>query len=200
MEGELETWPARAKWTLPFFKEAFRVLPGGSGAVVTRDQKSVEIAMEDAAFAPLASDVRRLPKFLDETMPPRGGKVRVSQAGAFVPLSYDPQNKLVAQISGRAQLKLAAAGDVSKVYNRHGFESEVADLDALGPEGAARFPLLARLKVHTIDLDSGEIAFVPMAWWHQYRAIEPGICVQLFNFRWPNDMNDTYPRAPDRRT
>jgi tetratricopeptide (TPR) repeat protein len=197
MEGELEAWPARAKWTLPFFEEAFKVLPGGSGAVVARDQKSVEIAMEDAAFAMFADDIRRLPKFLDETMPPRGGKALILQAGAFTPLSYDPRNKLMAQISGRAQLKLAAAGAVSKVYNRRGFESEVADLDALGPEGAARFPLIARLKVHTIDLDPGEIAFVPMAWWHQYRAIDPGICVHLVNFRWPNDMDEAYPSTPD---
>jgi hypothetical protein len=197
IEGEMEGWPARSKWSLAFLNEAAGLLPRG-GVVATGDEAAIEMAMSADAFTLLASDLGRLDKFLDQSVPPRDGALRIAQLGALAPLSCDPRNRLLAQISGRVQIKLAAAADVAKIYNRQGLASEIRDLDAPELDAARRFPMVSQIKFHEIELEPGEILFVPMAWWCQSRARTFGITASFVNFRWPNDMDQTFPARLER--
>ncbi len=198
LEAEMEGWPARSKWTLPFLGEAAGLLPRGGGIVAKGDETAVEVPMSADVFALVAGDLGRLEKFLDGSAPPRGGALRIAQAGAFVPLRCDARNRFLAQIAGRTKIKLAPAAEAARIYDRHGLSSEVDDLDA--PELDAAFPMLAGIRIHDIELEPGEILFVPMAWWHQSRALTFGIAASFLNFRWPNDMDRTFPDklAPPR--
>lgn len=193
IQGEMEGWPALSKWTIPFLSEAAGLLPRGGDIVAQGDQAEVEIAMDSAAYALLASDVGRLEKFLDRSAPPRDGTVRIARAGAFTPLHCDPRNQLLAQITGRTQIKLAAAADVARLYNRVGVASEIGDLDNPELQRAARFPMLAQVRTYEVELDPGEIIFIPMAWWLQLRALDLGVKASFVNFRWPNDMHRRFP-------
>ncbi len=191
--GEMDGWPARSKWTLPYLGEAAGLAPGGGGIVAKGDEAEIDIAMSAPAFGLLSGDLGALEKFLDRTTPPRDGVLRIARQGAFTPLHFDARNRLVAQIAGRTRIKLAAATDVPLLYNRAGVTSEADDLDAADPARARRFPLLAQVKAYEIELDPGEILFVPMAWWIQSRALDIGVSATFVNFRWPNDMDRRFP-------
>jgi hypothetical protein len=192
IQGEMAGWRALSKWTLPFLREAAGLAPEGGGIVAAQDQAAVEIVMDSAAFAPLAGDLGALDKFLERGTPARDGAVRISQEGAFVSLRSEPRNALLAQIAGRTRLKLVAAADAAKVYARDGLASEIGDLGAVG-RALAKFPLLADVRIYDVVLDPGEILFVPLAWWHQARALEFGVIARYVNFRWPNDQALAFP-------
>ena len=191
--GEMAGWRALSKWTLPFLREAAGLVSQGGGIVAAPDESSVEISMDAAAFAPLTGDLGVLEKYLERAVPPPDGIVRISQEGALVPLRSEPRNVLISQVAGRTHFKLVAAADAAMVYGRDGLTSEVGDLDA-AMRAPSRFPLLAKVRVLDVVLEPGEILFLPMAWWHQQRALDFGVIARFVDFRWPNDMDRTFPR------
>jgi hypothetical protein len=158
----------------------------------SKDESTAEIDMDTAAFAPLAGDLGPLEKFLAQGASRRGGAVHIAQAGAFVPLRAAPRNMLLAQIVGRTRFKLVAAADAAKVYARDGMTSEIGDLEAPA-RSLAKFPLLAGARIYDYVLEPGEILFVPLAWWHQMRALDFGVVARFVNFRWPNDQDPESP-------
>jgi len=198
LEGEMARWPARSKWTPQFLRKAAGLVPHRGNLAAAGDDKAFEIAMNADLFQPLAGDLGTLEKFLDRSAPPSDGVLRVAQPGAFVPMQAAPRNRLLAQVTGRTRLKLASPADASRIYSRNGLDSEIADLDAPDLD-TSRYPLLAEIRFFDVILEAGEILFVPMAWWHQMRAMDFGISASFVNFRWPNDSDRTFPRQAGPR-
>ena len=58
---------------------------------------------------------------------------------------------------------------------------------------AGRFADLGGVHVYELTLDPGEALFVPLGWWHQARALDFSVTLTFTNFRWPNDASQGYP-------
>jgi hypothetical protein len=219
--GEMDDWPALQLWTPDYLKAKVGSAPiefqggragnpqfeiemekhrrevgftefidliregRGNDAYITANNS----ARNRTALAPLADDIGRLDKFLagaDE------GMLWIGPAGTMTPLHHDLTNNFLVQLVGRKRVKLVPAGDVGKLYNdRHVF-SQVIDLEE--PDILVRFPGLAGAHVYDVLLEPGEILFLPLAWWHQVKALDFSVSATYTNFVWPNDAHATYPR------
>ncbi len=173
----------------PFDAFIDRISAGGDdkGAYLT----ACNSARNQQALAPLADDMGLLDNFLT----PEGaaqGMPWIGAAGTLTSLHHDLTNNLMAQLVGKRRVKLLPAAEVGRLYNRDHVFSEIPDLDAPDLE-VARFPRLVGARVYDVLLKPGEILFVPLAWWHQVRALDFSVTMTFTNFRWPNEGRATYP-------
>ena len=144
-----------------------------------------------AVLAPLARDMGFLDSILTRDHPAPDGMLWIGPGGTVTSLHHDLTNNLIAQITGRKAVRLVPAAEVGKLYNHAHVFSEIADLDA--PVDQARHPRLTTVRIYDVVLAPGEILFVPLAWWHQVKALEFSVTATFTNFRWPNDGHATYP-------
>ena len=110
----------------------------------------------------------------------------------LAPLQHDLTNKLIAQVAGRKRLLVLPASEVGKLYNHLGVFSEISDLEDPSLT-LARFPRLEHARFTEVTLMPGEMIFMPLAWWHQVRAIDFSVSITYTNFRWPNDGYRDFP-------
>jgi hypothetical protein len=221
LTGELSTWPALSRWSPEYLKR--RIGPAvveyqagraantrfeidkaahrtqgpfdgfidaitssaGNDAYLTAYNASGNAA----ALAPLAEDMGPLEKFLT---PGEGGMFWVGPAGTLTALHHDLTNNLIAQIVGRKHLRILPPSEVAKLDNDEHVFSRIADLDDPAVTLEA-FPRLEGARVYDVVLAPGEIIFMPIAWWHQVRALDFSVTATFTNFRWPNDAHATYP-------
>lgn len=143
------------------------------------------------ALAPLAADQRPLDRFLDPAGGHPNGMMWIGPAGAFTALHHDLTNNFIAQVVGRKRVLVLPASEVGRLYNTTHVFSEITDLEA----GAdiSRHPRLAGARCYPVELQPGEILFVPLAWWHQVRSLDFSVTLTFTNFLWPNDAAQTYP-------
>ena len=225
LTGEMDDWPALARWTPAYLKAKLGAAPieyqGGRTAdprfeldkdahrrsapfdgfidAITRAGAGNDAyltaynsAANRAALAPLAADVGWLEKFLTPDPAARGGMAWIGPAGTFTPLHHDLTHNFIAQVVGRKRLKIIPAAEVGKVYNATHVFSDVPDIEDPVLD-FARFPRLATTRVYEVELQPGEIIFMPLAWWHQVKALDFSVTVTFTNFLWPNDAHESYP-------
>lgn len=149
-----------------------------------------DVSKNSAIAGWLQSDLGVLDPFLDRDAPKAGGTIWIGSSGVLTPLHHDLVNCLVAQIAGCNRFKIVAAGEVAKLYNQQHVLSEIQDLDGIEP---GRFPALANAKIYDVELQPGEILFMPLAWWYQVTSVGFTASVTYTNFRWPNDSYRSYP-------
>jgi hypothetical protein len=65
------------------------------------------------------------------------------------------------------------------------------DLDS--PIVGGRYPRLAGARVAEIELEPGEIIFMPLAWWHQVKSLDFSVTLTYTNFLWANDASASWP-------
>jgi hypothetical protein len=138
---------------------------------------------------PLFSDMHIFPQFLDGTRP--CGSLWFGSAGTVTPLHHDLMNILLAQVSGRKRIVLISPDQTHLLYNEVGVYS-AADWERPDLE---RFPLLGRVRAKTVDLEPGEVLFIPVGWWHHVRSLDISISVSFTNFIWPNHFDLRNPAA-----
>jgi hypothetical protein len=223
--GEMDGWPALAKWTPDYLKAAVGSavieFQGGRAAnpkfEMEKDRHRGEAPFDvfidaivqsgpgnDAyitaynsernrqALAPLAGDLGYLDKFLSRDVPWPHGMPWIGPAGTVTSLHHDLTNNFIAQLVGRKSLKVLPASEVGRLYNHPHVFSEISDLEAPDLD-AERYPRLPGAKIYDLTLEPGEILFMPLAWWHQVKALDFSVTLTYTNFRWPNDGFSTYP-------
>src|SRR5206468_5470683 len=140
----------------------------------------------------LAADVRppeqymRVPALLPPALARRmrlDPALWLGPAGAVTTLHFDSTHNLFVQIAGRKKVILIPPAQSDFVYypcrefgrNLHfsPVEAERPDLD--------RHPRFARATPFEVTVQSGDMLFIPAAWWHYLRALEPSISL---NFWW----------------
>ena len=146
------------------------------------------------ALKPLERELGPLDKFLAREGAVPSGMMWIGPAGTVTSLHHDLTNNLIAQVVGRKSLKIIPAADVGKLYNHRHVFSEIADLEETAL-AHGRFPLLAGARVYDVTLDPGEIIFIPLAWWHQVKALDFSVSLTYTNFLWPNDAARHYPQG-----
>ncbi len=177
------------KRQLPFVQFLDLILSGPTNDVYLTAYNARDNAQ---LLQPLRDDLGHLDTYMERSGEHPFGMPWIGAAGSFTPLHHDLTNNFLLQITGRKRILLAAPGETPRLYNDHHVFSAVHDL-----EDAARvaecFPLTAEAAIHRVDLNPGEVLFLPVGWWHQVRALEFSVSLTQTNFRWPNDAWAVYP-------
>jgi hypothetical protein len=143
------------------------------------------------ALAPLCADLGFFSKFLTHEADQPKGMIWIGSEGLCTSLHHDLTNNFIAQVVGRKHFKLLPANQVGKLYNHVEAFSEIADLDTV--LDFRKFPRLMGARAYDVILEPGEILFLPLAWWHQAKAIDFNVTLTYTNFIWPNDAHSHFP-------
>jgi hypothetical protein len=147
-----------------------------------------------AALSVLHADLGFLDKFLDRLAVAPHGMMWIGPAGTVTSLHHDLTNNFIAQIVGRKRVKLMPAAEVGKLYNHQHVFSEIPDLEDPAID-AARHPRLTELRYYDVELEPGEILFMPLGWWHQVKSLDFSVTITYTNFLWRNDAYAGYPNG-----
>ncbi|MCR9073192.1 MAG: cupin-like domain-containing protein [Alphaproteobacteria bacterium] len=100
-------------------------------------------------------------------------------AGNVTTLHYDTPNNFLAQVRGRKRLKMFSPWQArrlypcrSKAYNMSQVNIEAPDLD--------RFPRFKDVTMHEVEIEEGDLLFIPTYWWHQVYSLTAGISVNIW--------------------
>ncbi|MBV9842155.1 MAG: cupin-like domain-containing protein [Sphingomonadaceae bacterium] len=225
--GEIDDWPALKRWSPAYLARQVGAAPveyqgertGNARFELEKDRhrrsqpfsdfiKAIAQPGNDAyltaynsganaiALAPLRDDLGRIDKLLAHGDAADEGMLWIGPAGTFTPLHHDLTNNLLVQITGRKRVLLVPASETPLLQNHVHVFSEIGDL--LDPEAARRFPEIARVRVFDVELQPGEILFLPIGWWHQVTALDFSVSATYTNFRWRNDWHQSFPTVAAR--
>lgn len=219
IQGEMQDWPALRLWTPEYLKHKVGAAPvefqgqrnanaqfelqkdvhkrklpfdtyidlitkqPGNDAYITANNSNVN----QAALECLFEDVQPLSKFM------RGspGMPWIGPIGTFTPLHFDLTNNLIAQVVGSKRCVLLPPSETQRLYNhRHVFS---AVHDVMDEEALQKFPLARDAITYELQLDAGELLFIPIGWWHQVTALDFSVSFTLIDFLWKNDFYDSFP-------
>ena len=128
-------------------------------------------------------------------------------AGAFTPLHRDPNDNLLAQITGRKRLVLFSPEDTANLYSPwHENCTPRRCLGGYSPVDVdhpdlTRFPRYRQARGMEAILHPGEILFIPIYWWHHVTSLDVSIAVsywwfhRLSNWHWSTAAWSSLPAA-----
>jgi len=134
----------------------------------------------------LLQDFTPFDEYLDAARLPGRCFLWFGPAGTVTPLHHDPCNILIAQVSGRKQIKLVPSTQWENIYTT---DSHISEIDCERPD-FVRWPRFCHATPVNVTISPGEVLFLPVGWSHHVRALEPSISISFTNFVFPND----YPR------
>jgi len=219
IEGAMDAWPARERWTPAYLRERIGAAPvefqgGREGSpdfeLLKDDHKKVAPFTDylDLIEAGSANDVyitaynsrsnaaALAPLDADiGPLPPflteGKGMMWIGPEGTFTPLHFDLTNNLLAQVRGRKRVILLPPSETRHLHHRRHVFSDVHDVT-----DEARlnlYPSARQARRYELELGPGDMLFVPVGWWHQVRALEFSVMLTFTNFIWPNDASRGYP-------
>lgn len=145
-------------------------------------------------LAALYDDLGTLDEFLaPPTAENKLGMLWLGPAGTITQTHHDLTNNLMAQVVGRKVVKLISPLDTPKLYNFKHVYSRITDLDAPDIDHAA-FPLFKEATIMKVELNPGDVLFIPIGWWHHVRSLDVSMTLTCTNFIRRNDYYKDYPR------
>ena len=220
IEGAMQAWPALNRWTQDYLKKVVgsadvefqggrdtapdyelakdrhkRSLPfdafidlissegAGNDAYITAynsgaNQKALEV---------LHADLGHLANYLTDAP----GMLWIGPAGTFTPLHFDLTNNLLAQVIGSKALVLLPPSETSKLANHRHVFSAVHDIT--DPDQLKRYPQAAQAFQYDVELNPGDLLFIPIGWWHQVASADFSIMLTYTNFLWENKGYENFP-------
>ncbi len=143
----------------------------------------------EGAVPPGASDPAAL---LADYLASGRGAVSREEMGDFTPLRFALLNQLIAQSEGAKRVVLVPPSETGRLYHRRGLVSDVVDIADEARLDA--FPLAREAIAFEVDLQAGDLLFVPLGWWHQSTALDTGAAASFTDFRWPNEGQGAFPQ------
>jgi LPS sulfotransferase NodH len=131
---------------------------------------------------PLLRDFTPFSEYLRPAGAGTGCFLSFGPAGTVMPLHHETGNVVLAQVVGRKRYRLIPAAQWQHVYNSTGVFS---DVDCERPD-FRQFPKFRRATVINVVVQSGEVLFMPVGWWHHVRAIDVSMTISFTNFVFPN--------------
>ncbi len=214
-------WPAFGRWTPTFFRDQYgdvpidivdgrdadpdydRHTPAHTRTVTMRDYVDRLLAagetndfyavaqnrnLDRDALQPLWADLALPEGILDARRSKGCAALWLGPAGTVTPLHHDTSNILFAQLHGRKRFFLAAPTETALL------EGAVGVYAGLDPEKPAASR--ADVRFLRVDLEPGEMLFIPVGWWHHVRALDVSVSVALNGFVRPNDFDWYRPGQP----
>ncbi len=201
--GAMDDWPAR-RWSADYFRRTYgdRVLPVApirDGKVVYGADFGVRYeqirfgewvdgleagspppyyaAFHIAEVLPdLANDLR-IPSFCP---PAPWWQVRfwMSPADTGSPMHQDLPDNLFSQLIGRKRVILVPPRDSWRMYRQPltSHLPQYSRVDAEHPD-LARFSRFARARQMVVELEPGDLLYLPRLWWHQARSLDFSVSV-----------------------
>jgi hypothetical protein len=143
----------------------------------------------------LLTEVPPLPEYLDLGQPKGRVFFWFGPAGTVTPLHHDVMNVLVAMIRGRKRFTLFSPDETPLLYNDIAVYSEV---DPENPD-FERHPLFRHAHPIVVDVEAGEVLFLPVGWWHHVRSLDLSMMVSYTCFVFANDFTWAHPSLEPRR-
>jgi len=181
---DFELYKDRHKQVMPFDRFIDEVAEGwGNDLYIT----AYNSGANRQALAPLEADLGHLKEYLT----PGPGMMWIGPGGTFTPLHFDLTNNLIAQLVGAKHVILLPPSETQRLYNHRHVFSAVHDIT-----DEARLnlhPLARAAQTFEVELNAGDLLFVPIGWWHQVTALDFSVTITHANFRWPNEGHRSYP-------
>ncbi|ORW04267.1 cupin-like domain-containing protein [Mycobacterium kyorinense] len=138
------------------------------------------------ALPELWPDVR-FPSFVDER---RYGAVSLwfGPGNNLTPLHYDAANNFLTQIRGRKQLMLCPPREIARLYP-YPFRyvgNHISQVNVASPD-LTQFPAWAQADRAVVELDPGDMLFIPTYWWHAVWGIDQNMSISYW--WWPRLAN-----------
>ena len=161
LTGEMERWPARSLWSEPYLRE--RLKPGADLAGLSQDYPPPEQLLAHGA----------------------AGVIQVGGEGAFARLACSFGNVLIAQPLGRQRFILVPPAYGPVLRPGEDGLSPIEDLENPGPE-LAKDPRLQAVRAYPLELEAGEMLYLPLGWWRQSRALTFSASIAFTAFKFPS--------------
>lgn len=208
----VSAWPAMQRWSLAWFKERHghtplpiytgRNLPVASDSrrAFTEDSLTLTLAdfidsLQDPApreprYLSALSLERHLPDLARDVAFPKVTSrlpglsqlsLWISRPGTITQLHYDRSHNLFAQIVGRKRFHLYAPArrkELAPAQVDGNWAAVVSQLELPAPVAVARLPV-ADIE---LELEPGELLFLPYGWWHRVESV--GACVSVNLWWW----------------
>ena len=182
---DFELYKDRHKQVMPFDRFIAQVMERhGNDGCITPHNKD----FNQETLAPLERDLGQLDAYLTPAPP----AYSIGPMGTFTPLQFGLANQLIAQVAGETRAILLPPSETPRLYNRQHVYSDVHDItdEAM----LAKFPLARGAEMFELELNAGDILFVPVGWWHQFTALDFSVMLSYFDFRWPNEGQASFPK------
>ncbi|MFE7798904.1 cupin-like domain-containing protein [Nocardia sp. NPDC057440] len=126
------------------------------------------------------------PRPLADLLPARVGtraqstaasSVWIGQQGNLTPLHNDPWHGLLIQLHGRKRVRLFPPNEYRNVYGKVPFKASdpyTGLPDEFEPDRNS-FEKLQHASYYDVVLETGDILYIPMFWWHQVESVDPAI-------------------------
>ncbi|KDR32912.1 cupin [Caballeronia zhejiangensis] len=206
--GMMEDWPSRERWTFKYLKdkcgdlEVEVQLGRNSDPNFEINQENLRHRLTFAEFVDrvaaagnsndlymtannnsknrqvlerLRGEIGQLPYL---TTDENAGFFWFGPAGTKTPLHHDLTNNFMAQVVGSKRLNLIPFFDTPNVYNhRHCYSDMFGD-----SFDTVRFPRTAKMQHVEVNLNAGEVLFLPIGWWHYVEGTSVSITMTYTNF------------------
>jgi hypothetical protein len=157
--------------------EYIDLLDGGS---ISGGQLYASLLPIRTALPELWPDVR-FPVFVDENKC-ISVNFWLGPGNNFVPLHYDPAENFLAQFRGRKRVILCPPREIARLYpfrfNYRGYQ--VSQVNVASPD-LTQFPAWADTDRAVLELDPGDMLFIPVYWWHSVWGIDQNLSI---NYWW----------------
>jgi hypothetical protein len=139
-------------------------------------------ALRRPEFAPLLSDIGRLPAVCDPAQLPQRSSFWFGPAGTLTPLHHDTIMLFHTQVVGRKRWRLISPLETPKLYN---YNNVFSPIDVDRPD-LHRYPLFGQVTMLDVVVEPGETMFLPLAWWHQVVSMDVSLSFSYTNLDVPN--------------
>lgn len=211
LTGVMQDWPARRRWSLEWLASEFgdrlvtvgdtqggRLVIDRSSGIVQREMALGDyierLASGDPGCYLLSSLAERLPELLADLRFDalvakaswRSLRIWISAPATRAALHHDLPENFLAQLTGRKRIILIHRRHGRNVY-RHGLFHGAPNFCAVDAENPdyVRFPRFRGVERITVDLEPGEILYIPRLWWHQIHSLDLSISVNQWFARGP---------------
>jgi len=141
---------------------------------VSGDGRNPQISLLENDYPSIAQDFK-IPHIFPQDRK-FSSVLRVSSSGVRIWTHYDVMDNVYCQVVGHKTAVLWPPGQALNLY-LDGDKSRVTNIDNPGPE----FPLFpARSLRYEVKLEAGDILYIPALWFHNMKADDFGVAVNVF--------------------
>lgn len=220
----MDNWPAMKKWSFEFFRgmDSAEEIHLELGNIMQENTEFRKATFQDYVKALIDSDddsrekaylsvfrifdhFPELLKDVDFSLLNRH-KLKASVSGWLGPKGtvtgyhVDWGDNILAQISGRKRVHLAAPSDTQYMYVSKKFDQGtlISQVDLLKVDDS-KYPLFAKVRHADITLHPGEMIFIPRGWWHHVQSLDKSISVSNITYDFKGVLVDALPHRIKQR-